>query len=601
MKSSYRVQVTPVPSDLDINSILTHTLFRDHVVDYEHSRNRLIIELDHVTTYETCLEHGILCIHERTMKITDYSASSNTEESEIDVETWYETEMLRIQPNIQPIIDDHLHPIFHYQWNARNWLEQFHQVDSARNNAKNYDRKQHLLRVTVMLNTIGVIRKQKYRVNNQEIILKSEPLKTIVYDHNSKLSLEKNVKLTELKTPYDSTKVIVVNEDCLVFYEQLVSEGHRPVLLNMANANTPGGGYRKGDGAQEENLFRRSNYYQSLDVEIADPNLSEWLLCTPRCDHKRIVDYPRLYPMDEFGAIYTSGITVFRQTEINGYEFMKRPLYNVCAIAMAAHRNPEMKDAHTLTDKFVMSTHKKIDNIFAIAHAHQHDCLVLSALGCGAFKNPPKHVASIFKSIILQYAGYFQTIYFAIVDDHNTRKKTNPHGNLSPYQEILDGFIVYPPNSLHTDVASGPYRILSQPSREQIRFSDVSIGMLRPCNHGVKCHDMRDPDHTRKYFHPSVCPDQAAQSSCKQKNDDVHILTFIHVSMCTDGGKCENTEERHISEYSHPEFCEHKGRCQNITEEHIFAYRHVPLCRDGLDCPKLINEGSRSLQKLSTL
>ncbi|CAF1539704.1 unnamed protein product, partial [Rotaria sordida] len=30
----------------------------------------------------------------------------------------------------------------------------------------------------------------------------------------------------------------------------------------MASATRPGGGYRKGDGAQEENLFRRSDYYQ---------------------------------------------------------------------------------------------------------------------------------------------------------------------------------------------------------------------------------------------------------------------------------------------------------------------------------------------------
>ncbi|CAF4704024.1 unnamed protein product, partial [Rotaria magnacalcarata] len=38
----------------------------------------------------------------------------------------------------------------------------------------------------------------------------------------------------------------------------------------MANQTNPGGGYRKGDGAQEENLLRRSNYYQSLDIEISD-------------------------------------------------------------------------------------------------------------------------------------------------------------------------------------------------------------------------------------------------------------------------------------------------------------------------------------------
>ncbi|CAF5226259.1 unnamed protein product, partial [Rotaria magnacalcarata] len=87
----------------------------------------------------------------------------------------------------------------------------------------------------------------------------------------------------------------------------------------------------------------------------------------------------------------------------------------------------------------------KIENIFAIAYHHKHDCLILSAFGCGAFKNPSDHIASIFKSVIYQYAGFFNTIYFAIVDDHNTGNKTNPQGNLLPFQEILDGLIVPSP------------------------------------------------------------------------------------------------------------------------------------------------------------
>jgi uncharacterized protein (TIGR02452 family) len=58
----------------------------------------------------------------------------------------------------------------------------------------------------------------------------------------------------------------VINDDCAIVYKNLVSKVYRPVILNMVNANNPGGGYRRGDGAQEETLFRRSNYYQSLDL-----------------------------------------------------------------------------------------------------------------------------------------------------------------------------------------------------------------------------------------------------------------------------------------------------------------------------------------------
>ncbi|CAF5160363.1 unnamed protein product, partial [Rotaria sp. Silwood1] len=72
----------------------------------------------------------------------------------------------------------------------------------------------------------------------------------------------------------------------------------------MANATNPGGGYRKGDGAQEENLFRRSDYYQSLDSDVADKDRSERLYCTTKCELKQSTTFDEYYPMKELGAIY---------------------------------------------------------------------------------------------------------------------------------------------------------------------------------------------------------------------------------------------------------------------------------------------------------
>ncbi|CAF4470924.1 unnamed protein product, partial [Adineta steineri] len=108
-------------------------------------------------------------------------------------------------------------------------------------------------------------------------------------------------------------------------------------------------------------------------------------------------------------------------------------MYDVCGIAMAAYRDPKV-DKNLLTSKYSIGTRKKIENIFAIAYQHKHDCLVLSALGCGAFRNPPKHIATIFKSVIDQYAGFFKSVYFAIIDDHNTGQDFNPNGNYEPFR-----------------------------------------------------------------------------------------------------------------------------------------------------------------------
>ncbi|CAF3662380.1 unnamed protein product [Rotaria socialis] len=135
------------------------------------------------------------------------------------------------RPDIKQFVVTPEHPIFKYKWNAQNWLEQFERVKGVRDQQS--DRKRHLLRITTMLNTIGVIHNKSYTVetggNKKEIKFKFEQLKTIAYNHRSKLPLRIN--------------------DRLLVYEKLAADKSRPVLLNMANATTSGGGYRQGAGA----------------------------------------------------------------------------------------------------------------------------------------------------------------------------------------------------------------------------------------------------------------------------------------------------------------------------------------------------------------
>jgi len=70
-----------------------------------------------------------------------------------------------------------------------------------------------------------------------------------------------------------------------------------------------------------------------------------------------------------------------------------------------------------------------------------HDSAVLSSIGCGAFKNPPEHVAELFHEVIKQFDGYFKEIIFAIFDDHNSNRAHNPNGNLRPF---VDEFKIDP-------------------------------------------------------------------------------------------------------------------------------------------------------------
>ncbi|UJR06729.1 hypothetical protein I4U23_011018 [Adineta vaga] len=335
----------------------------------------------------------------------------------------------------------------------------------------------------------------------------------------------------------------------------------------MANALTPGGGYRKGDGAQEENLFRRSNYYLSLDPTLAyqqdQLDNCQWFYCSETTEMKSLdIKQRSLYPIDEYGGIYTSGITVLRGIEANGYPFSSKPLYNVCSLAIAAFRNPPVHDNNRLSLKYAIDTRKKIENFFAIAHQHGHNCLILSALGCGAFKNPPEHIALIFKSVIIQYAGFFQNIIFSIIDDHNTGNQMNPNGNFLPFQKVLDGFSVRPVMNLSIGMAIGPYYIIeSQNKDKSVRFDHISILHLPLCEYG---------------------------GLCKSFDDQQHIINYIHPNFCVEGGLCTNMKTFHLAKFRHVSLCRDGLDCKfnlQMIKEHQLKYRHCQnSCRFGGNC-----------------
>ncbi len=249
-----------------------------------------------------------------------------------------------------------------------------------------------------------------------------------------------------------------------------------------------------------------------------------------------------MYPMDEFGAIYTSGITVFRDIESNGYSYLEEPIYDVCAIALAAYQQPELKanDSNLLANEYAMGMRKKIENLFAITHKHGHDSLVLSALGCGAFRNPAVHVAAIFKSVIQQYAGYFKIISFAIIDDHNAGHQHNPNGNYLPFKNILDGFRVQPQvREFDIGMASGSMKIRGK-SSGKITIDDVCIFDVPPCRYGAECRELDNAQHCYLYSHPPLCPEY---DTCDQVlKDDIHRNCFIHRVNCKYGGQSNQPE-----------------------------------------------------------
>ena len=68
----------------------------------------------------------------------------------------------------------------------------------------------------------------------------------------------------------DVTKAEIENSDTFDMAIKYVNnkQGLNPLVLNMASDYKPGGGVETGSKAQEEDLFRRSNYYQTVNKVI---------------------------------------------------------------------------------------------------------------------------------------------------------------------------------------------------------------------------------------------------------------------------------------------------------------------------------------------
>ena len=225
------------------------------------------------------------------------------------------------------------------------------------------------------------------------------------------------------------TEIRVENKDCVMAAKDLIDAGYNPAMLNLADLYTPGGIVEYGSGAQEENLCRRSNLILSLY----------------QFSHLRICQYPDLgirqnedqYPMDErYGGVYSGIVTFFRGPESTGSQLEETP-YNIPVISVAALSGPRIGADGMMLQPEVDITLDKIRTIFRIGMANFHDSLVLSALGCGAFANPPAHIAKLFHQVIEEdeFKDVFKLIDFAILDGYRTGLSHNPEGNLIPFQK----------------------------------------------------------------------------------------------------------------------------------------------------------------------
>ena len=288
-------------------------------------------------------------------------------------------------------------------WDARKWLSEFGKADFSR---------KLLLRRAVFLHTMKIAEKGEYSLDGKKIHLwnkqeREEMIKNSRFYREAPRVSSSGIKFEE------KPSVSVIEADTLEAAVLLKNLGENPAVLNMASPSIPGGGVFMGAPAQEESLFRRSTLFLSLFQFYEDYAKELKLPFNPKFS----------YPIPgNRGGIYSPNVKVFRSSERTGYFLFKKP-QSLSFITVAALESPPLKRNNelrewVLTEHAAEATKERIRTIFRIAIAHGHYSLVLGAFGCGAFENPPAHMARLFREILEEeeFQGKIKFVVFAIFD-----------------------------------------------------------------------------------------------------------------------------------------------------------------------------------------
>lgn len=169
-----------------------------------------------------------------------------------------------------------------------------------------------------------------------------------------------------------------------------------------------------GAGAQEESLCRRTSLYRSLSGRDKG-----------------------FYPIPTRGAIYSPNVLVLRKSDAEGCAILDpHQRWWTSVISVAAIANPRLKPSGRgyarKEEKLDMT--EKIRSLLRIAALENKKNLVLGALGCGAFRNPPHSVAKIFKAVLgeAEFTGRFEGIWFSVIERSGSE-------NYKIFKDTLDG------------------------------------------------------------------------------------------------------------------------------------------------------------------
>ncbi|KAJ2833420.1 hypothetical protein GGI24_000862 [Coemansia furcata] len=297
-----------------------------------------------------------------------------------------------------------------YVFDPDSWLELF--SESQKNPVL-----KRALRIIVQMGTVCATLTGQYTLafSQEEILLDRPRLqrsveKTVYYASDeyfvSEFRNNGSAGWTEGKAA-----IRIVDADAVAVAEKIIDlrpdHPRPPAVLVFGSKGTPGGGYKRGAGSQEEELVRRSSLLHNLEDPYALDPQRDWS-----------------YPLPEFGGVYSPDVAVIRDSESEGYGFREEATY-LSFINVAPYLNVHVDEvnhygrkATRIIEDTARSYRRKMEVILNIARDQGHQSIVLGAFGCNGPLTVTQQMAQMWKEVIetspYAFREFFDDIAFAL-------------------------------------------------------------------------------------------------------------------------------------------------------------------------------------------
>ena len=277
----------------------------------------------------------------------------------------------------------------------------------------------------ISINTLALV-KQGYYTNSQKIKIPLQSGDTL-HMKSRVIKYDEKELMPVVSRGYEQ-KIFITLKDSLVVAGESIERNNKVAVLNFAGPEEVGGGFLDGTAGQEEKLIYRTDFESLMDYYHNEQDKNPDFKIYPLYDHLLLTQDVTVFRDSKFAALDNP----FKVGILTSAAPVPKPTFAPTGFCLVGDGD----DIHYEDENTKEQLRKIIYTQLKTAYDFDYDAIVLGAFGCGAFKNPPKIIANVYREVIDAYfKGAFKEIAFAILDCPQGRH--NPKRNILPFKECF--------------------------------------------------------------------------------------------------------------------------------------------------------------------